>query len=106
NAGIPHYDLTGFAQFLMAVADPTLVYLLFLLALIGIGFWVTPPGMFLPGVIGVIAGVLAAVSMFDLPVNIAGIILILIAVVLFIVDLKAVTHGVLTTGGIVAMTLG
>ena len=49
---------------------------------------------------------LAAVSMFDLPVNIAGIILILIALVLFIVDLKAVTHGVLTTGGIVAMTLG
>jgi membrane-bound serine protease (ClpP class) len=50
--------------------------------------------------------VLAAVSMFDLPVNIAGVILILIAVVLFVVDLKAVTHGVLTTGGIVAMTLG
>jgi membrane-bound serine protease (ClpP class) len=57
-------------------------------------------------VIGVIAGVLAAVSMFDLPVNIAGVILILVAVVLFIIDLKAVTHGVLTTGGIVAMTLG
>jgi membrane-bound serine protease (ClpP class) len=80
--------------------------LLFLLAIIGIGFWVTHPAMFLPGVIGVIAGILAAISMFDLPINIAGIILILIAVVLFIVDLKAVTHGVLTTGGIVAMTLG
>jgi len=102
NAGIQHYDMSGFDQFLQAVADPNLVYLLFLLALIGIGFWVTHPGMFLPGVIGVIAGVLAAVSMFDLPVNIAGISLILIAVVLFIVDLK----GVLTTGGIVAMTLG
>jgi membrane-bound serine protease (ClpP class) len=106
RAGIQHYDMSGFDQFLQAVADPNLVYLLFLLALIGIGFWVTHPGMFLPGVIGVIAGVLAAVSMFDLPVNIAGVILILIAVVLFVVDLKAVTHGVLTTGGIVAMTLG
>jgi len=102
KAGVQHYDMSGFDQFLQAVADPNLVYLLFLLALIGIGFWVTHPGMFLPGVIGVIAGVLAAVSMFDLPVNI----LILIALVLFIVDLKAVTHGVLTTGGIVAMTLG
>jgi membrane-bound serine protease (ClpP class) len=106
KAGMQRYDMSGFDQFLQSVADPNLVYLLFLLALIGIGFWVTHPGMFLPGVIGVIAGVLAAVSMFDLPVNIAGIILILIAVVLFIIDLKAVTHGVLTTGGIVAMTLG
>jgi membrane-bound serine protease (ClpP class) len=106
RAGIQRYDMSGFDQFLQAVADPNLVYLLFLLAIIGIGFWVTHPAMFLPGVIGVIAGILAAISMFDLPINIAGIILILIAVVLFIVDLKAVTHGVLTTGGIVAMTLG
>ena len=106
KAGIQRYDMSGFDQFLQAVADPNLVYLLFLLAIIGIGFWVTHPGMFLPGVIGVIAGVLAALSLFDLPINIAGVILILTAVVLFIVDLKAVTHGVLTTGGIVAMTLG
>lgn len=106
RAGIQRYDMSGFDHFLQAVADPNLVYLLFLLALIGIGFWVTHPGMFLPGVIGVIAGVLAAVSLYDLPINIAGVLLILIAVVLFIIDLKAVTHGVLTTGGIVAMTLG
>ena len=106
RAGIQRYDMSGFDQFLQAVADPNLVYLLFLLAIIGIGFWVTHPGLFLPGVIGVIAGVLAALSLFDLPINIAGVLLILIAVVLFVIDLKAVTHGVLTTGGIVAMTLG
>jgi len=106
RAGIERYDMSGFDQFLQAVADPNLVYLLFLLAIIGIGFWVTHPGLFLPGVIGVIAGVLAALSLFDLPINIAGVLLILIAVVLFIIDLKAITHGVLTTGGIVAMTLG
>jgi membrane-bound serine protease (ClpP class) len=106
RAGIERYDMSGFDQFLQAVADPNLVYLLFLLAIIGIGFWVTHPGLFLPGVIGVIAGILAALSLFDLPINIAGVLLILIAVVLFVIDLKAVTHGVLTTGGIVAMTLG
>jgi len=106
RAGIQRYDMSGFDKFLQALADPNLVYLLFLLAIIGIGFWVTHPGMFLPGVIGVIAGVLAAVSLYDLPINIAGVLLILIAVVLFVIDLKAVTHGVLTTGGIVAMTLG
>jgi membrane-bound serine protease (ClpP class) len=106
RAGIERFDMSGFDKFLQALADPNLVYLLFLLAIIGIGFWVTHPGMFLPGVIGVIAGVLAAVSLYDLPINIAGVLLILIAVVLFVIDLKAVTHGVLTTGGIVAMTLG
>lgn len=106
NAAIQRTELSGFDQLLQAVADPNLVYLLFLLAIIGIGAWVTHPGLILPGVVGVIAGLLAALSLFDLPINIAGVILILVAVLLFIVDLKAVTHGVLTTGGIVAMTLG
>ncbi|HEX9097201.1 MAG TPA: nodulation protein NfeD [Candidatus Dormibacteraeota bacterium] len=106
HAGIVRYDLSGFNQFLQAVADPNLVYLLFLLAIIGIAFWVTHPGLVLPGVVGVIAGLLAALSLFDLPINIAGVLLILLAFLLFIVDLKAVTHGVLTTGGIIAMTLG
>jgi membrane-bound serine protease (ClpP class) len=106
HAGIVRYDLSGFDQFLQAVADPNLVYLLFLLAIIGIGFWVTHPGLVLPGVVGVIAGLLAALSLFDLPINIAGVLLILLAFLLFIIDLKAVTHGVLTTGGIIAMTLG
>src|SRR3984893_7788906 len=106
HAGIVRYDLSGFNQFLQAVADPNLVYLLFLLAIIGIAFWVTHPGLVLPGVVGVIAGLLAALSLFELPINIAGVLLIVLVFLLFIVDLKAVTHGVLTTGGIIAMTLG
>ena len=106
HAAVDRYNLGGFDQFLQAVADPNLVYLLFLLAIIGIGFWVTHPGLVLPGVVGVIAGLLAALSLFNLPINIAGLLLILLAILLFIVDLKAVTHGVLTTGGIIAMTLG
>jgi len=106
HAGIERYDLSGFDELLQAVADPNLVYLLFLLAIIGIGFWVTHPGLVLPGVVGVIAGLLAALSLFNLPINIAGVLLILLAFLLFIIDLKAVTHGVLTTGGIIAMTLG
>ncbi|HET9847269.1 MAG TPA: nodulation protein NfeD [Candidatus Dormibacteraeota bacterium] len=106
NAAIERYDLSTFDQLLQAVADPNLVYLLFLLAIIGIGFWVTHPGLVLPGVVGVIAGLLAALSLFNLPINVAGVLLILLAILLFIVDLKAVTHGVLTTGGIIAMTLG
>jgi membrane-bound serine protease (ClpP class) len=106
RAAVDRSDMSAFDQLLETLADPSLVYLLFLLALVGIGFWVTHPGMFLPGVVGVIAGVLAALSLFNLPINIAGVLLILLAVLLFIIDLNAVTHGVLTTGGIVALTLG
>ncbi|MDQ6710948.1 MAG: nodulation protein NfeD [Candidatus Dormibacteraeota bacterium] len=106
HAGIERDDLTGFDRFLEAAADPNLIYLLFLLAVIGIGVWATHPAFVLPGVIGVIAGVLAALSLFNLPINTAGIILIVLAMLLFMVDLKAVTHGVLTTAAVVAMTLG
>ena len=106
HAGIQRIDLSGFDRFLEAAADPNLIYLLFLLAVIGIGVWATHPAFVLPGVIGVIAGVLAALSLFNLPINIAGAILIVLAMLLFVVDLKAVTHGVLTTAGVLALTLG
>lgn len=106
HAGIERDDLSGIDRFLEAAADPNLIYLLFLLAVIGIGVWATHPAFVLPGVVGVIAGVLAALSLFNLPINAAGIVLIVLAMLLFIVDLKAVTHGVLTTAAVIAMTLG
>lgn len=106
EAAIVTDNLSGFDQLLQALIDPNVAYLLLLLAIIGIGFWVTHPGLIVPGVIGVVAALFAALSLFDLPVNTAGVILILFAIALFIVDLKAMTHGVLTTGGIIAMTLG
>ena len=106
NAAISSYDLGGFQQLLQALADPNLAFLFFLLAIIGIGVWATHPGFVLAGVIGAIAGLLAALSLFDLPVNTAGVALILLAIALFVVDLKAVTHGVLTAGGVIALTLG
>jgi len=105
-AAIQRLDLSEFDRLLEAVSDPDVAYLLLLLAIIAIGFWVTHPGFFLPGVVGVIAGVLAGLALFNLPVNTAGVVLILLALVMFVVDLKAPTHGVLTTGGVVAMTLG
>jgi len=106
QAAIERYDLNGFDRLLEAVAEPDVAYLLLLLAIIAIGFWVTHPGFFLPGVVGVTAGILAALALYNLPINLAGVLLVFLAIVLFIVDLKAPTHGVLTTGGIIAMSLG
>ncbi len=106
NAAIERIELSEFDRLLEAVSDPDVAYLLLLLAIIAIGFWVTHPGFFLPGVVGVIAGILAGVALFNLPINTAGVVLILLALAMFVIDLKAPTHGVLTTGGVIALTLG
>jgi membrane-bound serine protease (ClpP class) len=106
NAAIRPVSLSDVERLLQALVDPNIAYLLLLLAMIGIGFWVTHPGLVLPGVVGVIAAFLAAITLFNLPTNLGGLLLILTAIVLFIVDIKATTHGVLTTGGVIAMVLG
>src|SRR5207245_855108 len=64
------------------------------------------PGLILPGVVGGLAAILAIVSLANLPVNIAGALLMLLALVLFIADLKAPTHGFLSVGGVFALVLG
>ena len=91
---------------LHALGDPEVAYLFMLLAILGISFEVTHPGAVLPGVVGVIAGAIALVAFGTLPVNLAGVALVLFALVLFAADVHAPTHGVLTTGGVVALALG
>jgi membrane-bound serine protease (ClpP class) len=98
--------MSGVAAFLQLLADPQIAVLLLSLAILAIAFEVTHPGLILPGVVGVIAAVLAFAALRNLPINLAGLILIGFALLLFIVDLKAPTHGVLTTGGILSLALG
>jgi membrane-bound serine protease (ClpP class) len=92
--------------FLEALIDPTIAALLLLLAAYGIITELSSPGAILPGVVGGIAAVLAVVSLANLPVNIAGALMLLVALGLFIADLKANTHGILSAGGVVALVLG
>jgi membrane-bound serine protease (ClpP class) len=92
--------------FLEALIDPTIAALLLLLAAYGIITELSSPGAILPGVVGGIAAVLAIVSLANLPVNIAGALLLLFALALFIADLKANTHGILSAGGVLALVLG
>jgi membrane-bound serine protease (ClpP class) len=94
------------AELLAAIANPNVAYVLFMLGLLGLYFEFATPGAVLPGVVGAISLILAFYAFQTLSVNLAGILLILLAVVLFIVDIKAATHGVLTTGGVVAMFIG
>ncbi len=91
---------------LNVISDPTVAYILMLLGFYGLFFELTSPGSLLPGIIGAISLVLAFYSFQTLPVNYAGILLILIGIVLFILEVKIASYGALTIGGIVAITFG
>jgi len=88
------------------ISDPNVAYLLMLLGFYGIFFELTNPGSIFPGVLGAIALILAFYSFQTLPVNYAGILLILIGIILFILEIKVTSYGMLTIGGIISMTIG
>ncbi len=91
---------------LNTISNPNVAYLLMMLGVMGIFFEISQPGVVLPGAIGAIALLLALYAFHTLPVNYAGVLLILLAIVLFILEVKVISYGMLTVGGMVAMTLG
>ncbi|HEY3100058.1 MAG TPA: nodulation protein NfeD [Methylomirabilota bacterium] len=97
----------GFRDRVLAViTDPNVAYVLMMLGTLGLIFELSTPGAILPGVIGGISLILAFFAFQSLPINFAGLLLILFAVVLFIAEVKVTSHGVLAIGGIVSMALG
>ena len=106
GALVDDFPMPFWQVFLNALIDPTIAALLIIVAGYGIITEMQNPGLILPGVIGGIAAVLAIVSLANLPVNIAGGLMMLLALVLFIADLKAPTHGFLSVGGVFALVLG
>jgi membrane-bound serine protease (ClpP class) len=106
NAEIINLGMT-FSQILLNIlSDPNLVYVLFMLGIYGLFFELYNPGAIFPGVIGVLCLILALYSMHTLPINYAGLALIVFAVILFILEIKIVSHGILTIGGVISLTLG
>ena len=93
-------------RFLALISDPNVAYLLMMAGMLGIFFELSNPGAILPGVIGGICLILAFYAFQSLPVNWAGLLLILFGVVLLIAEIKVVSHGVLAIGGVIAMLLG
>jgi membrane-bound serine protease (ClpP class) len=93
-------------RFLALISDPNIAYLLMMAGMLGIFFELSNPGSILPGVIGGISLILAFFAFQSLPVNWAGLLLILFGLVLLIAEIKVVSHGVLAIGGVVAMLLG
>lgn len=93
-------------KILRLISDPNVAYILMLLGFYGLFFELTNPGAIFPGVIGGICLILAFYAFQTLPVNYAGLLLILLAIILFILEVKVVSHGVLTIGGIISMVIG
>lgn len=93
-------------KILNALSNPNIAYLLLMLGMIGIFFEISQPGVILPGAIGAIAVLLALFAFSSLPINYVGVLLIILAIVLFILEVKVVSYGMLAIGGIISMALG
>ena len=88
------------------LSDPNVAYILMMLGIYGLFFELANPGVVLPGVLGGVFLILAFFSFQVLPINYAGFLLILVAVILFILEVKVVSYGMLSVGGIAALFLG
>jgi len=106
NAPVVAVAMSWSDRLLAVITNPNIAYILFMLGLLGLYFELSSPGTILPGVTGAISLILAFFAFQALSVNYAGILLIILAIVLFIVDVKVASHGALTVGGLVAMTIG
>jgi membrane-bound serine protease (ClpP class) len=100
------FELSARQRFLARIVEPDVFFVLLILGVLGLYTEFTHPGVIAPGVIGGICLILALYAMHFLPVNLAGLFLIALALAFFILEAKAPSHGVLAFGGIVSMFLG
>ncbi|MDE3169530.1 MAG: nodulation protein NfeD [Acidobacteriota bacterium] len=106
NPIVEPVGMTSRERFLSRIVQPDVFFVLLIIGVLGLYAEFTHPGMFAPGVIGAIALVLALFAMHLLPINLTGLLLIAAAFVLFILEAKFPTHGILGVGGVIAMVLG
>ena len=93
-------------KFLLTIANPNFAYILLMIGLLGLYFEFSHPGAILPGVLGGISLLLAVFAFQILPINYVGLGLVLLAVILFILEVKVQSFGMLAAGGIAAMIIG
>uniref|UniRef100_A0A7C4AJN9 Nodulation protein NfeD n=1 Tax=Thermodesulfovibrio aggregans TaxID=86166 RepID=A0A7C4AJN9_9BACT len=105
-AKINRIDMNFREKLLKFISDPNIAYILLMIGIYGIIFELSNPGAILPGVIGAISLILAFYSLQTLPINYAAAGLILLGVILFILELKFPSHGLLTFGGVACFILG
>jgi len=103
---IVYHAMNKRQKILDTISNPNVAYMLMMLGLVGLYFELSNPGLILPGVIGGISLILALYAMQTLPINYAGLLLIVLGLVLFIVELNVMSFGLLSAGGVVSILLG
>lgn len=93
-------------NFLLTISNPNFAYILLMIGLLGLYFEFAHPGAILPGVLGGICLLLAIFSFQILPINYVGLMLIILAIILFVLEVKVHSYGMLSVGGIAAMIIG
>jgi membrane-bound serine protease (ClpP class) len=106
GAAVVRHNMNWRDRILYKISNPNIAYILMILGIYGLFFELSNPGSILPGVVGGIFLILAFFALQTLPVRSAGILLILFAIILFILEVKVTSYGILSIGGIVAMFLG
>lgn len=106
NIKVETVEMSFIEKVLNTISDPNIAYILMMLGFYGLLFELYSPGAIAPGVIGGICLILAFYSMHTLPLNYAGLALIIFAIVLFVLEVKIISHGILGTGGTIALALG
>lgn len=105
-ARIQVHEMTAGEKMLNMISDPNIAYILMMLGMLGLFFEFSSPGAILPGIVGGISLILAFYAMNSLPVNYAGLALIVFAIILFVLETQIVSHGLLAIGGTIALLLG
>ncbi len=100
------FEMTGRQKFLDAIARPDVIFILFIVAVIGLYFEFSNPGLVLPGIVGGVALILVLVAMQILPLNGLGVLLIVMSLVLFVLEAKFTSHGLLGVAGALSMFAG
>jgi len=106
GATVVREKMSGRLKFLMVISDPNIAYILMMIGIIGLFFELSNPGLIFPGVVGAISLILAFYSFQTLPVNYAGLLLIILAIVFFIAEVKITSYGLLSVAGVVSLVLG
>jgi len=106
GASLREYSLTLRERIMSAVADPNLALVLIVLGALGVYLEFSHPGLIVPGVAGAMLALIGLAGLSLLPINWLGAALLLLALALFVLEAKIVSHGILGAGGAVAMILG
>jgi membrane-bound serine protease (ClpP class) len=106
GASVRKYEMGLRLEWLKAISDPNIAYLLMTIGTIGIIAELYSPGAILPGIVGAISLILAFYSFQSLPVNYAGVLLFLLGIVFFVLEASVTSYGLLAIGGVISMLIG